>query len=97
MSLDAEHESMLVTMLAANEVEREVTAGCPDGRSKWHTAYRLRTEGLAFLTETDVHRVGAALQRRGLVSHKTQYGTTRWTLTEHGAREARRLARSVRS
>lgn len=97
MSLNPEHESMLAVLLAANETEREVTPGCPDGTSKWHTAYRLRTEGLAFLTETDVHRIGAALQRRGLVAHRTQYGTTRWTLTEHGAREARQLARSAAS
>jgi hypothetical protein len=47
------------------------------------------------MTETDVHRVGAALQRRGLAAHKTQFGVTRWTLTETGLTQARWLARST--
>jgi hypothetical protein len=93
--LNPEHESMLAAMLAANETPREPTAGCPDGLSRWHTAHRLRAEGLASLTETDVHRIGAALQRRGLVAHKTRYGITRWALTEAGLGTARRLARST--
>ena len=96
MALTGEHNLMLEVLLTANETERKPTPGCPDGHSKWHGAYRLRTEGLgAGWTETDVHRVGTALQRRGLVTHKTLYGVTRWTLTGAGLAQARRLARSV--
>jgi hypothetical protein len=96
MALTGEHNLMLEVLLTASEAERKPTPGCPDGHSKWHGAYRLRTEGLGKgWTETDVHRVGAALQRRGLVAHRTTLMVTRWTLTEAGLAQARRLARSV--
>jgi len=93
--LSEDQTSMLIALLAANETEREPTAGCPDGLSKWHAAGRLRDESLPGWTETDVHRVGAALQRRGLAAHKTLHGRTRWTLTGAGLGQARRLARST--
>lgn len=97
LNLNEDQTSMLIVMLDANETGREPTAGCPSGQSTWHDASRLRSEGLAFLTETDVHRVGAALQRRGLAAHKTQFGVTRWTLTGAGLGQARKLARSAQS
>jgi hypothetical protein len=93
--LNEDRTSMLIVLLGANQTERDPAPGCPDGHSKWHDAGRLRSEGLAFLTETDIHRIGAALQRRGLAAHKTHYGVTRWTLTEAGLGQARRLARSA--
>lgn len=89
-----EHENLITALAAASAVEREVTAGCPDGRSTWHTAGRLLDEGhLTGVTVTDIHRDAASLQRKGLVAHRTQFGATRWTLTETGTGCARHLAR----
>jgi hypothetical protein len=93
MRLNADYEAMLGVLLTSTELEREVTVTRPEGTSKWHTATRLIAEGLAGFTVTDVDRMGAALQRRGLATHKTQFGTTRWALTEHGLGEARHAAR----
>lgn len=95
MTLTEDQTSMLIVLLDANQAEREPTPGCPDGHSKWHDAARLRSEGLAFLTETDIHRIGAQLQRKGLAAHKTLLSRTRWTLTEAGLGQARRLMRST--
>lgn len=96
MSLNPEYEDMVTALASATAVEREVTAGCPDGTSRWHTPGRLLGEGhLTGVTVTDIHRVGAALQRRGLVVHRTQHGVTRWTLTETGVGLARHLVRRV--
>ena len=92
--MTSEHENMITALAAATRAEREPTASCPDGSSKWHTPGRLLDEGhLAGVTVTDIHRAGAGLQRRGLAVHKTQFGVTRWALTETGAGYARRLAR----
>ena len=90
--------------------EHEPDAGSPAGRERdrahadprlpgraQHVAQRVpaahRGPGPGW-TETDVHRVGAALQRRGLAAHKTQFGVTRWALTEAGLGQARALSRT---
>jgi hypothetical protein len=89
-----EHETMITALAAATATVREPTAGCPDGISRWHTPARLLDEGhLAGVTVTDIHRTGAALQRRGLAVHRTQFGETRWALTETGAGLARHLSK----
>jgi hypothetical protein len=93
MRLNADYEAVLGVLLASTEMPREVTPSCPEGRSRWHTARRLMTEGLAGYTETDVDRIGRALQRRGLATHKTLHGVTRWALTGTGTGEAWHQAR----
>jgi hypothetical protein len=91
-----DHEDMIAAMAAASEREREPTAGCPDGRSKWHTAGRLMDEqdfdpgGV-----TELHRLAGHLVRKGLAARRTTLGVTRWALTESGAGYARALARRV--
>jgi hypothetical protein len=91
-----ELNDMVTALAAATAAVREPTPGCPDGHSRWHTAGRLLDEGhLTGVTRTDIHRCGQALQRRGLVAHKTLYGTTRWALTEQGAGQAAHLAKAV--
>lgn len=94
--MTSEHENMVRALAAASEREREPTAGCPDGRSKWHTAGRLLDEedfdpgGV-----TEMHRVADHLVRKGLAARRTTLGVTRWTLTETGAGYARHLARQA--
>lgn len=91
-----EHVNMIAALAAASDRDREPTAGCPDGHSKWHTAGRLMDEedfdpgGV-----TELHRVADHLVRKGLAARRTRFGVTRWTLTESGAGYARRLARST--
>jgi hypothetical protein len=92
MNLNADYEAVLGVLLESTELPREVTPSCPEGKSRWHTARRLITEGLAGYTETDVDRIGRALQRRGLATHKTLHGVTRWALTGTGIGEARHRA-----
>jgi hypothetical protein len=93
--MKSEQEDLVAALAAATAVTREPTAGCPDGISRWHAPARLLDEGhLAGVTVTDIHRAGAALQRRGLAVSKTQFGVTRWALTQTGQGYARRLART---
>jgi hypothetical protein len=91
-----DHEDMIAALAAATGRDREPTAGCPDGRSRWHTAGRLMDEedfdpgGVS-----EVHRVADHLVRKGLAARRTTLGVTRWTLTESGAGYARARARRV--
>lgn len=88
---------MIAALAAANDREREPTAGCPSGRSKWHTAGRLMDEedfdpgGV-----TEMHRVAGYLVRRGLAATRTTLGVTRWALTEDGLRVAQAGRRAAR-
>jgi len=89
--------NMIGALLSATERDREPTAGCPSGRSRWHTAERLMDEedfdpgGI-----TELHRVAARLQRKGLVAARTIIGRTRWALTEDGLRVAKAGRRAAR-
>jgi hypothetical protein len=79
-----DHVNMIAALAAANDREREPTAGCPSGRSKWHTAGRL------------MDRVAGYLVRRGLAATRTTLGVTRWALTEDGLRVAQAGRRAAR-
>jgi hypothetical protein len=91
-----DHENMIAALAAATERDREPTAGCPDGRSKWHTAGRLMDEeGFDPGGVTAVHRLAGHLVRKGLAATRTTLGVTRWALTESGTGYARHLARAL--
>lgn len=91
--MNQDQENMVAAMHAASERDREPTAGCPSGRSTWHTAGRLMDEeGFDPGGVTEVHRVADALVRKGLAVRRTTLGVTRWTLTETGTGYARHLA-----